>query len=168
MPHHRLQLTLFVPPPQAVAIEAIRRAVNPVQYALINSHVTLCREDELEPLETVLRNLRQLRHRPITIGFGPATRFSEGKGVLLPATEGAAGFQQLRHMVLQDITDNPRVQEAHITLLHPRNATCTDAIFVQIQNVVLPTQIHFDTINLIEQVNDGPWKLLEQFVLNKG
>jgi 2'-5' RNA ligase superfamily len=165
MLHHRIQLTLFVPPPQAVAIEAIRRAVNPVQYALINSHVTLCREDELEPLEMLLHNLRQLQHPPITIGFGSATRFSEGKGVLLPATEGAEGFQQLRRLVLRGIADNPRVQEAHIALLHPRNATCTDAIFAQIQHVVLSTQLTFDTISLIEQVNGGPWNLLEQFVL---
>jgi 2'-5' RNA ligase len=162
---HRLQLTLFVPPPQAVAIEAIRQAVNPVQYALINSHVTLCREDELEPLETVLRNLRQLQHLPITIGFGPAKRFSEGKGIMLPAITGAEGFQQLRRMVLQGVTDNPKVQEAHITLLHPRNATCTDALFAQVQNAVLPTQVTFDTISLIEQINGGTWHLLEQFVL---
>lgn len=40
---HRLQLTLFVPPQQAASIEAIRQTVNPLQYALIKSHVTLCR-----------------------------------------------------------------------------------------------------------------------------
>lgn len=168
MSHHRLQLTLFVPPQQVASIEAIRQSVNPVQYALIKSHVTLCREDELEPLGRVLRSLQQLNHPPITIGFGPAIRFAEGKGVLLPAIEGNEGFMQLRRLVLQGVTDNPRVHEAHITLLHPRNATCTDAIFAQIQQASLPQQIQFDTISLIEQVNGAPWNLLEQFVLDKG
>jgi uncharacterized FAD-dependent dehydrogenase len=163
---HRLQLTLFVPPDQATAIEAIRQAVNPAQYALIKSHVTLCREDELEPLDIILRNLQQLKHPPITIGFGPAIRFSEGKGVLLPAIDGREKFMQLRRLVLQGVTDIPRVHEAHLTLLHPRNATCTDAIFAQVQQAPLPMQIPFDTISLIEQVDGGPWNLLEQFVLD--
>jgi 2'-5' RNA ligase superfamily len=165
MPHRRRQLTLFVPPFQAAAIEAILQAVNPVQYGLINSHVTLCREDELEPLDNVLCNLRQLQYPPIAIGFGPAIRFAEGKGVLLPAIEGLQSFQELRKAVLKDIANDPRVHEAHITLLHPRNATCTDALFAQIQQATLPMQIQFDTISLIEQVNDGSWNLLEQFVL---
>jgi hypothetical protein len=165
MSHHRLQLSLFVPPLQAAGIEAIRQAVNPVQYSIINSHVTLCREDELEPLEKVLYNLRQLQHPPITLGFGPAIRFAEDKGVLLPAIQGGEGFIQLRQTVLQGITASPRVQEAHITLLHPRNATCTDAIFAQIQNAALPTQLTFDAISLIEQINGGPWTILEQFQL---
>jgi 2'-5' RNA ligase superfamily len=162
---HRLQLTLFVPPQQAISIEAIRQTVNPVQYALIKSHVTLCREDELEPLNAVLRNLQQLKHPPITIGFGPAIRFAEGKGVLLPAIDGREKFMQLRRLVLQGVTDIPRVHEAHLTLLHPRNATCTDAIFAQVQQAPLPMQIQFDTISLIEQVDGGAWTVLEQFNL---
>lgn len=168
MHNHRIQLTLFVPPQQADSIEAIRQTVNPLQYALIKSHVTLCREDELEPLDTVLHNLRQLKHPPITIGFGPAIRFSEGKGVLLPAIEGAADFMQLRRQVLQGVVNNPRVHEAHLTLLHPRNATCTEAIFTQIQQATVPQQITFDTISLIEQVDGGPWNILQQFALGQG
>jgi 2'-5' RNA ligase len=165
MHHHRLQLTLFVPPQQAAGIEAIRQTVNPVQYALIQSHVTLCREDELEPLDTILRNLQQLKHPPITIGFGPPIRFAEGEGILLPAIEGLQSFQKLRKAILKGITENPRVHEAHITLLHPRNATCTDAIFAQIQQTSLPMQIQFDTISLIEQLDGRAWTVLEQFSL---
>lgn len=165
---HRLQLTLFVPPNLAISIEAIRQAVNPLQYALIKSHVTLCREDELKPLNTILRNLQQVKHPPIAIGFGPAIRFAEGKGILLPAIEGLPSFQKLRKAILKGITENPRAHQAHITLLHPRNATCTDAIFAQVQQASLPMQIQFDTISLIEQIDGGPWNLLEQFVLDKG
>jgi 2'-5' RNA ligase len=162
---HRLQLTLFVPQQQAASIEAIRQAVNPLQYALIKSHVTLCREDELEPLDTILRNLQRLKQPPITIGFGLAIRFAEGKGVLLPAIEGLQSFQELRKAVLKNISNKPRVHEAHLTLLHPRNATCTDAIFAEVQRTSLPMQIQFDVISLIEQVDGGAWTVLEQFSL---
>ncbi len=164
----RLQLTLFVPPQQAACIETIRQAVNPLQYALIKSHLTLCREDELEPLDTALRNLQQVKHPSITIGFGPAIRFAEGKGILLPAIEGLPSFQVLRKAILKNIADNPRLHQAHITLLHPRNATCTDAIFAKVQQASLPMQIQFDTISLIEQIDGGAWTVLEQFVLDKG
>ena len=42
----RIQLTLFVPPPNAELIESVRRLVDPIQHQLIPAHVTLCREDE--------------------------------------------------------------------------------------------------------------------------
>ena len=44
---HRRQLTLFVEPPENLIIEEIRRRYNPIQFELINCHVTLCREDEI-------------------------------------------------------------------------------------------------------------------------
>lgn len=119
-------------------------------------------------MDTILRNLRQLKHPPIALGFGSAIRFAEDNGVLLPAIEGTEDFMRLRCQILQGITDTPRRQQAHITLLHPRNATCTDTLFAQVQQAVLPTQIHFDTISLIEQMDGGPWQLLEQFALGEG
>jgi hypothetical protein len=47
MSKKRIQLTLFVGEPESVAIEHIRKMFNPLQYALIKAHVTLCRADEL-------------------------------------------------------------------------------------------------------------------------
>ncbi|NMR33228.1 hypothetical protein HIO71_03290 [Chryseobacterium aquaticum] len=44
----RRQLTLFLDDHYSTEIETIRRKYNPVQYKSIKSHVTLCREDELE------------------------------------------------------------------------------------------------------------------------
>ena len=47
----RRQLTLFVKKEDAETIEQIRQAFNPRQFELIKSHVTLCREDEIQNLE---------------------------------------------------------------------------------------------------------------------
>ena len=52
----RRQLTLFVGEKDAITIEQIRQKFNPLQFKLIKSHVTLCREDEIENLEQVIEN----------------------------------------------------------------------------------------------------------------
>lgn len=161
----RRQLTLFVNPKDAETIEQIRQEFNPKQFALIKSHVTLCREDEIENLEQVISNLQSLRQEEIDIEFGKATRFDNGKGLFLPAITNNASFQALRRKVLFGLNNNQRNQEPHITLMHPRNSTCTDAIFQQIKSVNLPTQIKFNTISLIEQENGGEWKILQEFQL---
>lgn len=161
----RRQLTLFVDPAEAEAIEQIRRSFNPAQYALIAAHVTLCREDELEPLEPVLDNLVDLDLPPIAIDFGPVIRFSEGRGVMLPAVGANTAFHHLRRQILKGLTDKPRNAEAHITLMHPRNAVCTDDMFEQIQSIQLPRRLVFSTVSLIEQALHQPWKTLSQHAM---
>ena len=159
----RTQLTLFLPAPASIQIEAIRRIHNPAQYALIKAHVTLCREDELMPIEAVLRNLASLEQAAITVDFGPVVRFSEGKGVMLPAIGNKEPFQQLRAAILRGIIENPRRHEPHITLMHPRNSTSTDAIFEQIARHVFPTSIQFGKISLIGQEMGKEWQVLQEF-----
>jgi len=46
----RKQITIFLDETEAIPIEAIRKRFNPRQYKLIKSHITLCREDEIEDL----------------------------------------------------------------------------------------------------------------------
>lgn len=159
----RHQLTLFVPELESLEIEKIRQAFNPAQFALIKSHVTLCREDELEPLDLIRENLAQLTHGPIEIEFGPIIRFSDQKGVMIPAIGDNESFQELRRQVLKGIIKTPRIQEPHITLMHPRNATCTDAIFEQIQQESMPRRIRFERISLIEQEIGMPWNVLGEY-----
>ena len=50
----RRQLTLFVEQKDAETIEKVRQEFNPKQFELIKSHVTLCREDEIQNLEQVI------------------------------------------------------------------------------------------------------------------
>ncbi len=161
----RQQLTLFVDKNAADDIENIRKKFNPVQYKLINSHVTLCREDEIENIAVVLGNLQQLDTPKITILFGQVTRFDNGLGVLLPALGNNEQFNQLRLKVLTSLGITVRPPEPHITLLHPRNSICTDEIFKIIQKTNLPSSLTFDNISFIEQVDGGKWQTLKVYKL---
>jgi hypothetical protein len=161
----RTQLTLFINEKDAQIIEEIRQKFNPKQHELIQSHVTLCREDELENIEQILHNLTHLKHNPITINFGNIIRFSDKKGVLIPAVGNLESFENLRKNILKGIIEKPRIQEPHITLMHPRNATCTDEIFAEIQKYDLPNVLNFTKISLIEQEIGGKWVVLKEFDL---
>jgi 2'-5' RNA ligase len=161
----RTQLTLFINENAAQNIEEIRQKYNPKQYALIKSHVTLCREDELDNIKQILHNLTHLNQNSITINFGNIIRFSDEKGVLMPAIGNLEFFENLRKNILKGIIENPRIQEPHITLMHPRNATCTDEIFTEIQKYDLPNVIKFPKISLIEQEIGQKWVILKEFEL---
>lgn len=163
----RRQLTLFVKEKDAETIEQVRKKFNPIQFELIKSHVTLCREDEIQNLEQVITNLSFLTQTEIVIEFGKIARFDNGKGLLLPATTDNTEFQKLRKQILVGLTDNPRNQEPHITLMHPRNSTCTDNIFGQIEKLSFPTKLEFKIISLIEQKDGRQWKILQEFELGK-
>lgn len=167
MQHTRRQLTLFIQAPESEPIEQIRRQFNPEQYALIGCHVTLCREDEIEDLERVIANLERLDCGPLTIDFGPVIRFSEGKGVMIPALEENEAFHALRARILHGVVSQPRRHEPHVTLMHPRNSTCTDAVFEEITQADLPVRIRFEQICLIEQEMGKPWQIIDVFNLEK-
>lgn len=159
----RKQLTLWVQGAERAAIEQVRQQFNPQQHALIAAHVTLCREDELVPLDVVLDNLQRLPTSPLVLDFGAPIRFDEGKGVLLPAVGGIEQYHQLRRQVLAGVVAEPRPAEPHLTLMHPRNSTCTDDIFARIQQYTLPQRVVFNHIGLIEQEEGQPWQVLREF-----
>ncbi len=159
----RRQLTLFIEEKDAENIERVRKEFNPKQSELIKSHVTLCREDEIENLEQVIANLSNLTEINVSIDFGQVTRFNKGKGVLLPAQGDNIEFHKLRKKILYGSTDSPRMHEPHITLMHPRNSTCTDDIFRQIEEIGLPEKLKFKMISLVERREGGAWNVLEEF-----
>jgi len=163
----RRQLTLFVQRKDAKNIEDVRRKLNPRQSELIDSHVTLCREDEIADIDKVLHNLTHLHQKAVCIKFGQVARFDNGKGVLIPATTENEVFQELRQKVLKGVVDKQRRQEPHLTLMHPRNSNCTDKIFEIIEKVNLPTQLNFKTISLIQQIKGGQWTVLKTFDLKE-
>jgi len=161
----RRQLTLFVQKNDAKYIEDIRCKFNPQQSEIINSHVTLCREDEIENIDQVLHNLTQLEQKKININFGQVARFDNGKGVFIPAISDNNKFHQLRSLILKGVNDNPRRQEPHITLMHPRNSTCTDKIFEQILKIETPNKLTFNKIAIIEQEGNNTWKIIKEIEL---
>ena len=161
----RQQLTLFVNKQDASAIESIREQYNSKQCGLIDCHVTLCREDELTDIDKILDNLQYPQFPAITIQFGPVTRFDNGKGVLIPAAGNNEAFHQLRNSLLTTAKTTIRHHEPHITLMHPRNSTCTDGIFKVIQSAKLPAYLTFNRISLIQQIDGGKWEILKTFPL---
>ncbi|VXC14781.1 conserved hypothetical protein [Flavobacterium sp. 9AF] len=162
----RYQLTLFLSE-QSEVIEHIRSTYNPIQFELIKAHVTLCREDEIQShLNKIIANCISIDwQKPLPVHFKAPERFSNGKGVFLPASENNQEFHELRKHILQK--NNIRIHLPHITLIHPRNATCTDTIFKNIQFYSFPTTLLFKKITLIEQIDDKKWNLLEDFPLYK-
>jgi 2'-5' RNA ligase len=163
MSQKRIQLTLFIDENELGQIEQVRKEFNPEQYALINAHVTLCREDELTQIEDVILNLTKCEMNSVSINFGDVTRFSDGKGVLISAIGENEEFQSLRKTILNGIIEKPRNHEPHITLMHPRNSTCSDSIFNKIEKMELPSKITFTKISLIEQKNGKEWVVLREF-----
>ena len=161
----RQQLTLFISD-QNELIEKVRAEFNPIQFDLISAHVTLCREDEIEPIKKVIENVKSLKlNKPIRIEFESVERFENGKGLFIPAKKENFEFYELRKSILKGITEFPREHLPHITLMHPRNSTCTDKNFEKINGYDFPKELYFDTISLIEQKNGGRWKLLNNFLL---
>ena len=145
-------------------IEKIRREFNPVQYELISAHVTLCREDEITPIDNVLENIKSIKlDQPLIIRFDTVDRFENGKGVWLSASADNKQFQELRMEILKGVSDTPRQLPPHVTLMHPRNSNCTDDKFYRIKQYKLPTKLLFDKISLIEQRNGGRWTILDEF-----
>ncbi|GLU55501.1 hypothetical protein Dfri01_49620 [Dyadobacter frigoris] len=163
----RRQLTLFLSS-QNEEIEKIRAEFNPAQHELISAHVTLCRDNEIEKPDVVIHNIKTISLvQPLIIEFEPAERFENGKGVLIPARTGNQEFYDLREKVLKGIQEFNKHYLPHITLMHPRNSTCTDEIFDQIKKYKLPSMVTFDTISLIEQTDGGRWTIIEQFPIVK-
>ena len=74
-------------------------------------------------------------------------------------------FDLLRSKVMTGLVKTVQKHEPHITLMHPRNSTCTDQIFEVIQKSKLPTNLTFDTISLIEQIDGGQWQVLKTYKL---
>jgi 2'-5' RNA ligase len=161
----RIQLTLFIPENDTDTIESVRKKYNPLQYALIKSHVTICREDELVEIEKVILNVENLNQSSIDINFGEVIRFDNEKGLMLPTIGDNKTFQILREKILTGIIQEPRKHEPHITLMHPRNSTCTDEIFKEVKDYNFPNKITFNKISLIEQEMGMPWKIVKVFEL---
>ena len=160
----RVQLTLFVAGCPAARIEEVRRSLDPVQFGLVAAHVTLCREDELEGLNTAIlqRRLSGPEARPITLTFGAPEPFST-HGILLPCVSGEESFQALRRLILGSAT--VRRQAPHITLAHPRNPKSAGNSLAAASGLREGLTIRFGSVCLIRQDGSSPWRVTECFDL---
>ncbi len=151
----RRQATLFVSSQDRTAVETVRARFNPIQFGLIRAHVTLCREDEARDWDRLALRLRSLPAIEVAMSFGPPVR--EGNLVYLPAISGRESFAALRHALLSEGGAPPREHKAHITLIHPRNSTCSDAQLAELQTLCGPFSTVFREVSFIEQVDGGAW-----------
>ncbi|HWT14899.1 MAG TPA: 2'-5' RNA ligase family protein [Patescibacteria group bacterium] len=160
----RRQLSLYAPDPQRAAIDAVRALLDPVQHALISAHVTLCREDELAAIDDAALAVHIAHAAPITLRFGAPQRF-DGHGVLMPCVTGEADFHALRQRVLA--RDDVRRASPHLTLAHPRNPIAPGNDLANAATLQDGITLHFDRVNLIEQIDGGVWRPLRGFMLGR-
>lgn len=160
----RVQLSLFVPPPDAVPLERARRLLDPIQAALIPAHVTLCREDELESID--LRRLDAIiaasRAAPVCLRFGAAEVF-KGHGVLLPCIDGEENFHDLRCRLLR--SSIVRRHAPHLTLAHPRNPRAPLNIPANLHAVPAGLVVTFAVVHHILQDGVQPWRVIATHAL---
>lgn len=140
----------------APEIEALRCKFNPLQAQLIPAHVTLCREDEVDDWKLIEERIAAMDHVEVTLHFDEPKR--DGNLVLLPAVGSTKSFDRLRFELLSTGGSAPRKHSPHITLIHPRNGICSDAIFEEIAMKLKPFTATFREISLIEQSDGGVWR----------
>lgn len=142
-------------------VEDLRRRFNPAQAALIPSHITLCREDEVSDWIAFENQVRSRLSIAVALEFGAPVR--DRDLVYLPAVGSTQTFDQLRRDLLELDGTPPRRQLPHITIIHPRNGSCTDEIYDQIVFSIAPFTAIFHEISLIEQHDGGAWNCLASF-----
>jgi 2'-5' RNA ligase len=155
-PSIRRQATLFLPEPEAATINALRAWVNPAQAALIAAHVTLCREDEVQDWGKLRERLATAAPIDLTLSFAEPHR--EGNLVVLPAEVAGNAFARLRHQLLSRPGHEPRPMVPHLTLIHPRNGTCTDRLFSELRQRCSPFTVTIRAVSLIEQSEGAAWR----------
>ena len=158
----RYQLTLFLPEQIAATVQAFRMKYNPVQAALIAPHVTLCRENELAQLTEVLHQVSIIYQPPLSIEFGTPELFAEGKGLWVPSAGTA--FNELRHRILKGSVKEMDAATPHITLVHPRNGTCTPEAIQAAAMLPFPASVTFSGCALIKQEDGKAWETIREFL----
>lgn len=152
----RRQASLFLD--NVAAVEAMRHRYDPAQAKRIPAHVTLCREDEVVDWEILHRNLDVVSPFELRLSFGIPVQ--TGNFVFLPVVAGANEYQLLRQSLL---SQKPRWQDPHLTIIHPRDGKCDAAIFSDISTRITPFQYTFHNAVLIEQLDGGVWRQKTKF-----
>jgi 2'-5' RNA ligase superfamily len=160
----RDQLTLFVPPSDSTALDAVRQVLDPIQAELIKAHVTLCREDELAGATSasIRARLGDSEVTQVTLRFGAPERFND-HGILLPCIDGELEFQALRQVVLGKA--QVRRQIPHITLAHPRNPRASANTLENALSLGSGRTLIFDVITRIRQRGSSSWQSIEEYPL---
>ena len=159
MPGLRRQLSLYLPEPERSVVDAVRSRVDPEQFRLIPAHVTLCRDDELGDWLAIRARLDALGPLLVELELGAPLRLPDGC-VLLPVTGSTETFDALRARLL---AGSPRALRPHVTLLHPRHAQGKEERLDTTRDWDLPARVLLREVSWIEQVDGGPWRVLDTY-----
>lgn len=162
----RVQLSLYVPEPEASVLETARCVLDPIQRSLFPAHVTLCREDELAQLAagSLASRLANPPVKSLTLHFGKAEWFPP-HAILLPCISGEDEFRSLREHILNSC--HIKHQAPHITLAHPRNPKATGNTLANAYLLPEAMAVTFTSVNLIEQSGSSAWRIVETFGLHR-
>lgn len=142
-------------------LEALRQRFNPMQARLIPAHVTLCREDEVHDWVALAQRIEASLPLRWSMSFGGPVR--DGDMAYLPVVEGRDTFDALRERWLGGFGEKVRKHDPHVTLIHPRNGQCTEAILAELESRLKPFTIEFREVLVIEQNEGGPWEVVQAF-----
>lgn len=95
----------------------------------------------------------------VTLDFGDPVQLLDGC-VLLPVVGSSSAYDNLRSRLLGPAC---RSHKPHLTLLHPRHAAGKVVDLRALAREPLPRVIRFSVISVIEQVDAGPWCVVERF-----
>ena len=118
--------------------------------------MTLCREDEVTDWGLLATQVSGLDEIDISLSFGRPVR--EGNLVTLPPVGSTESFDAFRRCVMIGQSKSIRKHIPHITLIHPRNGTCTDRVFEEMSIHLSPFSVIFRSVTMIEQVDGGVWE----------
>nr|WP_139215490.1 hypothetical protein [Lysobacter sp. cf310] len=104
-------------------------------------------------MQQLVRRLERLEPFSITMKFGAPQELPDGCVLLRPSL-GAEAFHALRQLLLGK---SARAYGAHLTLLHPRNASGAIPDLADISRELADLVVPFNTISLIEQYGSDPW-----------
>ena len=120
--HHA---TIFVPPPVAAPIEAVRRAWDPVMAAQLAAHVTLVYPQEAPLVALLVARVRaaSAEAAPFRLRLGAVAYLEQpAGGVYVEVLDLDGGYHRLRAGVLRPPC-TPLAFPPHVTLIHPRTSS---------------------------------------------
>lgn len=167
--YHRIQATLFVPPPAGPRIDEIRSNWDPVMATRIRSHITVLRRvTDLDAVAVALSGERPPRACRVKIGGVHRADPTRTGGIYLAVEDLHGDLDQLR-VVLRAAcgSDADAVQDlAHVTLVHPRTTTPEHRgqAWEALRSCELTEEVAIRSLDLIGEGDEG-WSVISSFIL---
>ena len=143
-------------------IDHVRQRMDPVQFAKIPAHVTLCYDDEIQDWNYVAGCFEALAPEGIRFNFtveGARSFAAEGKGIYLGIAEQSGFYTLARSRLLATSSSARKQVRPHITLLHPKHARDGADGWTLVDSMGFPERILIHQISLIE-LRESAWTVV--------